>query len=147
MRNRARRIPSWPGETLSNKGRIHLRRPTCHFHFSLAERRRTIHLLRPTGLVLLRPCGIHWLNWRMSLHFSLVAGNSIQRTVCRRLSPPPRSLSCLCCLTYIEKTPHFWAISASFFHQRISPATGILPGNRPFLRQRHRRSGFYKRLC
>jgi transposase, IS5 family len=24
-------------------------------HFSLAERRRTIHLLRPSGLVLLRP--------------------------------------------------------------------------------------------
>src|SRR4051812_14756752 len=27
----------------SNKGRIHLRRPTCHSHFSLATRRRTIH--------------------------------------------------------------------------------------------------------
>src|ERR1700733_4656523 len=27
----------------SNKGRIHLRRPTCHSHFSLAARRRTIH--------------------------------------------------------------------------------------------------------
>ena len=26
----------------SNKGRIHLRRPTCHSHFSLATRRRTI---------------------------------------------------------------------------------------------------------
>jgi hypothetical protein len=30
----------------SNKGRIHLRRPTGHLHFSLAEWRRTIHLLR-----------------------------------------------------------------------------------------------------
>src|SRR5713101_3624948 len=27
----------------ANKGRIHLRRPTCHSHFSLATRRRTIH--------------------------------------------------------------------------------------------------------
>jgi len=27
----------------SNEGRIHLRRPTCHSHFSLATRRRTIH--------------------------------------------------------------------------------------------------------
>jgi hypothetical protein len=30
----------------SNKGRIHLRGPTCQLHFSLAEERRTIHLLR-----------------------------------------------------------------------------------------------------
>jgi hypothetical protein len=37
---------------LSNKGRIHLRRPTCQLHFSLAEWRRTIHLLRRSGLVL-----------------------------------------------------------------------------------------------
>jgi hypothetical protein len=26
------------------KGRIHLRRPSCRFHFSLATRRRTIHI-------------------------------------------------------------------------------------------------------
>ena len=26
----------------SNQGRMHLRRPTCHFHFSLATKRRTI---------------------------------------------------------------------------------------------------------
>jgi len=45
MWNRAQRIPSWPGGTLSSKG-IHLRRPTRHHHFSLAARRRTIHLLR-----------------------------------------------------------------------------------------------------
>jgi hypothetical protein len=32
----ARRFPS-------NKGRIHLRRPTLSFSFSLANRRRTIH--------------------------------------------------------------------------------------------------------
>jgi transposase len=30
----------------SNKGRIHLRGPPCQLHFSLAEERRTIHLLR-----------------------------------------------------------------------------------------------------
>src|SRR5229473_5577155 len=29
MGRRAQRIPSWPGVILSNKGRIHLRRPTC----------------------------------------------------------------------------------------------------------------------
>src|SRR5258708_2193738 len=29
MGKRARRIPSWPGVIHSNKGRIHLRRPTC----------------------------------------------------------------------------------------------------------------------
>ena len=28
-----------------HKGRIHLRRPSCHLHFSLAARRRTIHLV------------------------------------------------------------------------------------------------------
>ena len=28
---------------LSNEGRIHLRRPFCHFHFPLAAKRRTIH--------------------------------------------------------------------------------------------------------
>jgi hypothetical protein len=32
----------------SNKGRIHLRRPNCHSHFSLATRRRTIHDEWPT---------------------------------------------------------------------------------------------------
>ena len=31
------------GSLGSNKGRIHLRRPTCHSHFSLATKRRTIH--------------------------------------------------------------------------------------------------------
>jgi integrase len=36
-------IPSWPGVINSNKGRIHLRRPTCHAHFLLATERRTIH--------------------------------------------------------------------------------------------------------
>src|SRR6266404_495211 len=29
MEKRAQRIPSWPGVIHSNKGRIHLRRPTC----------------------------------------------------------------------------------------------------------------------
>src|SRR5216684_8394313 len=29
MGRRAQRIPSWPGVIHSNKGRIHLRRPTC----------------------------------------------------------------------------------------------------------------------
>jgi hypothetical protein len=33
----------------SNEGRIHLRRPTCHFHFSLATGRRTIHSGLPTN--------------------------------------------------------------------------------------------------
>ena len=63
MRNRAQRIPSWPGETLSNKGRIHLRRPNCHLHFSLAERRRTIHLRRPN-------CHLHFslAEWRRTIH-------------------------------------------------------------------------------
>jgi hypothetical protein len=32
-----------PRRNLSNKGRIHLRRPTCHLHISLAKQRRTIH--------------------------------------------------------------------------------------------------------
>ena len=50
-RKRAQRIPSWPGALCSNKGRIHLRRPTCHFHFSLATRRRTI----PSGLPTTHP--------------------------------------------------------------------------------------------
>jgi hypothetical protein len=40
---RAQRIPSWPGVVHSIEGRIHLRRPTRHSHFSLATRRRTIH--------------------------------------------------------------------------------------------------------
>jgi hypothetical protein len=43
MGKRAQRIPSWPGVINSNKGRIHLRRPTCHAHFLLATERRTIH--------------------------------------------------------------------------------------------------------
>jgi IS30 family transposase len=42
-RTRAQRIPFRPGDRYSNKGRIHSRRPTCHSHFSLAKRRRTIH--------------------------------------------------------------------------------------------------------
>src|SRR5438105_14483512 len=42
-RKRAQRFPSWPGALCSNKGRIHSRRPTCHPHFSLATKRRTIH--------------------------------------------------------------------------------------------------------
>src|SRR5450631_3974690 len=38
-----------PGpEHCSNEGRIHLRRPTCHSHFSLATKRRTIHSGWPT---------------------------------------------------------------------------------------------------
>src|ERR1700704_6774554 len=41
-RTSAQRIPSRPGALCSNKGRIHLRRPSCHFHFSLATKRRTI---------------------------------------------------------------------------------------------------------
>src|SRR6266851_2688263 len=54
MEKRAQRIPSWPGVIHSNKGRIHLRRPTCGVfkfrlrrgggpYISLAARRRTIH--------------------------------------------------------------------------------------------------------
>src|SRR5450755_4809612 len=54
MGKRAQRIPSWPGVINSNKGRIHLRRPTCHPHFSLATKRRTIHSGLPT---------IHELTW------------------------------------------------------------------------------------
>jgi len=46
MRKRAQRIPSCPGEIFPDEGRIHLRRPTRHPHFSLATRRRTIQLLR-----------------------------------------------------------------------------------------------------
>src|SRR5271166_6540961 len=42
-RTRAQRIPFRPGDSYSNKGRIHSRRPTRHSHFSLAIRRRTIH--------------------------------------------------------------------------------------------------------
>ena len=37
------RIPLWPGVVDSTKGRIHLRRPTCHSQISLATLRRTIH--------------------------------------------------------------------------------------------------------
>jgi hypothetical protein len=48
MGKRAQRIPSWPGVINSNKGRIHLRRPTCHSHFSLVTKRRTIHSGSPT---------------------------------------------------------------------------------------------------
>jgi hypothetical protein len=33
--------------SFSNKGRIHLRRPTCQFTFSLAAERRTIHSVWP----------------------------------------------------------------------------------------------------
>ena len=33
----------------ANEGRIHLRRPICHSHFSLATRRRTIHSGLPTN--------------------------------------------------------------------------------------------------
>ena len=33
----AQRIPSWPGASHSNKGRIHLRRPTRHFTFRLRQ--------------------------------------------------------------------------------------------------------------
>src|SRR5271155_5420846 len=36
-RNRAQRIPSWPGEILSVKGRIHLRRPTRQLTFRLRK--------------------------------------------------------------------------------------------------------------
>jgi len=50
MGKRAQRIPSWPGVINSNKGRIHLRRPTCHAHFLLATKRRTIH----SGLPVIR---------------------------------------------------------------------------------------------
>jgi hypothetical protein len=40
MEKRAQRIPSWPGVIHSNKGRVHLRRPTCGiFTISLAARR------------------------------------------------------------------------------------------------------------
>src|SRR5713226_2472633 len=49
-RTSAQRIPSRPGALCSNEGRIHLRRPSCHFHFSLATRRRTIH----SGLPVIR---------------------------------------------------------------------------------------------
>jgi hypothetical protein len=41
-RTSAQRIPSRPGALCSNKGRIHLRRPSC-LSFSLATTRRTIH--------------------------------------------------------------------------------------------------------
>jgi hypothetical protein len=37
-----------------NEGRIHLRRPTCHSHFSLATRWRTIHSGWPTTRELTR---------------------------------------------------------------------------------------------
>jgi hypothetical protein len=37
------RNPSWPGVADSTKVRIHWRRPNCHFQFSLATLRRTIH--------------------------------------------------------------------------------------------------------
>src|SRR5260370_38069061 len=46
-RTRTQRIPSRPGALCSNEGRIHLRRPTCHPHFSLATKRRTIHSSLP----------------------------------------------------------------------------------------------------
>src|ERR1035437_2975867 len=42
-RTRAQRIPSSAKSNGSQKGRIHLRRPNRHLHFSLAKRRRTIH--------------------------------------------------------------------------------------------------------
>jgi len=32
---------------------LHLRRPSCHFHFSLATKRRTIHYGLPTNRELL----------------------------------------------------------------------------------------------
>jgi hypothetical protein len=37
MGTRAQRIPSWPGVIHSNKGRIHLRRPTCDITFRLRQ--------------------------------------------------------------------------------------------------------------
>jgi hypothetical protein len=37
MGKRAQRIPSWPGVIHSNKGRIHLRRPTRDITFRLRE--------------------------------------------------------------------------------------------------------------
>jgi hypothetical protein len=37
MGKRAQRIPSWPGVIHSNKGRIHLRRPTRDITFRLRQ--------------------------------------------------------------------------------------------------------------
>ena len=49
VRTRARRIPSSAQSNCSTRGRIHLRRPTCQLHFSLAARRRTIHSVLPSS--------------------------------------------------------------------------------------------------
>src|SRR5260370_24499193 len=57
MGKRAQRIPSWPGVIHSNKGRIHLRRPTCDI--------LTFRLRRSGGpyiLVDLLPCGFERLS-------------------------------------------------------------------------------------
>jgi len=43
MGKRAQHIPSWPGVIHSNKGRIHLRRPTRDITFRLRQKRQTIH--------------------------------------------------------------------------------------------------------
>src|SRR5260370_22063171 len=49
-RTRTQRIPSRPGALCSNEGRIHLRRPTCHPHFSLRQSGGPyIPVCRPTG--------------------------------------------------------------------------------------------------
>jgi hypothetical protein len=37
-RTSAQRIPSRPGALCSNEGRIHLRRPSCHFHFLACDK-------------------------------------------------------------------------------------------------------------
>ena len=58
-RTRTQRIPSRLGALCSNEGRIHLRRPSCHFRFSLATKRRTIHsclpVIHPQSLAKLLP--------------------------------------------------------------------------------------------
>lgn len=51
--------------------------------------------------------GIWRPNSRISLYYSLLAGNLVRRTVRRRLHPPPRSLSCLISLAYIDRSPAF----------------------------------------
>src|SRR5229473_1076310 len=54
MGKRAQRIPSWPGVIHSNKGRIHLRRPTCDI--------LTIRLRRSGGPYIPQGAGVRSLD-------------------------------------------------------------------------------------
>ena len=79
MGKRAQRIPSWPGVIHSNKGRIHLRRPTCDI--------LTIRLRRSGGPYI--PVWRH--NWSISAHVQGVASLSASmRILVRRLESRPR---------------------------------------------------------